>query len=142
VAGAVGLAAALRAAAVERSETAHRVQTLRDGLGSGLRERVEGLRTTAPLNGALPGHCHVVIRGVEAEELLLLLDREGLCASAGSACASGALEPSGVLAAMGVPIDEARGALRLSLGYSSSAADIEAALEIIPAAVERLRAAG
>jgi cysteine desulfurase len=76
---------------------------------------------------------------VESEALLFLLDEAGVCASAGSACASGALEPSHVLLAMGVPEDEALSALRLSLGWCSTDADVDAALEVIPAAVERLR---
>jgi cysteine desulfurase len=77
--------------------------------------------------------------GVENEALLVLLDEAGLCASAGSACASGALEPSHVLAAMGVPAAEAIGAVRFSLGATTTSDDIDLALKVVPDAVARLR---
>ncbi len=77
-----------------------------------------------------------------SEELLVLLDRAGIAASAGSACASGALHVSPVLLAMGVTPERANGALRLSLGWTSTAADVDRALEVIPAAVTRLRGNG
>jgi cysteine desulfurase len=89
----------------------------------------------------LVNNCHLAFPGVEAEALLLLLDRDGVCASAGSSCASGALEPSHVLSAMGVPRARALGALRLSLGATSTDADVDLALAAVPPAVERLRAA-
>jgi cysteine desulfurase len=81
----------------------------------------------------------VCIEGVEGEALLFLLDEAGIEASAGSACAAGALDPSHVLAAMGVPRALARGALRLSLGHDSTDEDVDRALAVIPEAVERLR---
>ena len=81
------------------------------------------------------------IPGVEGESLLFLLDDAGIEASAGSACAAGALDPSHVLAAMGVPRDLARGALRLSLGHTTTDADVDRALAAIPAAVAQLRSA-
>jgi cysteine desulfurase len=76
---------------------------------------------------------------VESEALLVLLDDAGVCASAGSACASGALEPSHVLMAMGVPRAEARSGLRLSLGVTTTDADVDLALKVVPDAVARLR---
>jgi cysteine desulfurase len=87
----------------------------------------------------LPNNCHVGFPGVESEALLLLLDREGVCAAAGSACASGAMEPSHVLLAMGLAPDVARGSIRLTLGWSTTAAEVEEALAVIPGAVEQLR---
>jgi cysteine desulfurase len=84
---------------------------------------------------------HVRVDGVESEALVFALDQLGVCASAGSACASGALEPSHVLAAMGVAAESARGALRLSLGWSTRDADVDAALVAIPKAIEDLRGA-
>ena len=78
--------------------------------------------------------------GIESESLLFLLERSGVCASAASSCASGAMEPSHVLAAMGIAPDLARGSLRLSLGWSSTDDDVDAALAAVPAAVDRLRA--
>ena len=80
--------------------------------------------------------------GLEAEALLFLLDAAGLRASAASSCSSGAQDPSHVLAAMGVDRMVAQGSLRLSLGHTSTDADVDAAIEIIPPAVERLRAHG
>jgi cysteine desulfurase len=88
----------------------------------------------------LPGSLHVCLPGVESEALLFLLDEAGVCASAASACASGAQQASHVLAAMGVPAERSRGALRLSLGWSSVDADVDHALRAIPASVARLRA--
>jgi cysteine desulfurase len=82
----------------------------------------------------------VSFEGVESESLLVLLDAAGVYASAGSACASGAVDPSHVLAAMGLSRDRAVGSLRLSLGPTSTDADVDLALEAIPAAVARVRA--
>jgi cysteine desulfurase len=88
----------------------------------------------------LPGTLNMSFRGLEAESLILALDLKGIGASAGSACTSGSLEPSYVVTAMGVPTEWALGALRCSLGRSTSAADIDYVLEVLPAAVGRIRA--
>ncbi|HVM40673.1 MAG TPA: aminotransferase class V-fold PLP-dependent enzyme, partial [Acidimicrobiia bacterium] len=85
------------------------------------------------------GNVHVGFPGVEAEALLLMLDREGVCAAAGSSCQSGSMDPSHVLTAMGVDRERALSSVRLSLGWPSTAADVDRALEVIPAAVDRLR---
>ena len=85
------------------------------------------------------GSAHVCIPGIESEALLFLLDEADVCASAASACASGAMEPSHVLAAMGVDRSLALGALRLSLGHTTTAADVDRAVEVISGAVARLR---
>jgi cysteine desulfurase len=87
----------------------------------------------------IAGSAHVCFEGVESEALLFLLDRAGVCASAASACASGAMDPSHVLAAMGVPKELAAGSIRFSLGWSTSDADIDHALTAVPAAVRKLR---
>ncbi len=140
VAGAVGLARALRLAAAERSETVRRVGALRDRLAAGLAEAVPGLhRTVPPGVEVLPGHLHLCLRGIEREELLLALSERGVCASGGSSCASGALEASYVLAAMGVPEELARGAIRFTLGHDTTEADIARALAIVPVVVASLR---
>ena len=142
VAGVVGFAAALAAVLAEREATAARVRALRDRLADGLRAAVPGATETGPDRaGRLPGTLHLCLPGVESEALLFLLDEAGVCASAASACASGAHQASHVLAAMGVPADAARGALRLSLGWPSTDADVDHALAAVPAAVARLRAA-
>jgi cysteine desulfurase len=142
VVGAVGLAVALRLAAAERSETVRRVAALRDRLAAGLSETVPGLhRTVPPGVDVLPGHLHLCLRGIEREELLLALSERGVCASGGSSCASGALEASYVLAAMGVPDDLARGAVRFTLGHDSTGADVARALAVVPEVVDSLRRA-
>ena len=113
-----------------------------------LRDRMESaaiLRLGAKANGAgaprVPNTTNLSFPGIEAEALLLLLEREGICASSGSACSTGSLEPSHVLTAMGVNRSDALGALRLSLGRDSTAADVAHLLAILPALVERLRGA-
>jgi len=138
VAGIVGMAAALQATVGERETACERVRLLRDRLLAGLLARTPGAHETAPGRDKAPGHCHLVVDGVESEALLVLLDSYGVAASAGSACASGALDPSHVLVAMGYSRREALGALRLTLGHSSTEADVELALQAVPAAVARL----
>jgi cysteine desulfurase len=139
VGAAVGLAVALRLAADEREAEGARVGGLRDRLADGLLAAVEDTVESAPRDRVLPGHCHLRFGGIEQEELLVLLDAEGICASAGAACASGALEPSHVLRAMGVADAEARGAVRFTLGWSTGEADVGRALDVVPGAVSRLR---
>jgi len=140
VVGAVGLATALRLAALERDEAAARVAALRDRLADGLMAAVDGAERTVPAGVAvLPGHLHLCLPGVEREELLVALGAEGVCASGGSSCASGALEPSHVLAAMGVAPDLARGAIRFTLGYGTGDADVDRVLHVVPAVVAALR---
>ncbi|HLM28431.1 MAG TPA: cysteine desulfurase family protein [Acidimicrobiales bacterium] len=153
VAGIVGMAAALRAAAAGRRATTGRVAALRERLASGLLAAIPGavetsvsaISATHESGGTagrrLPGTLHLCIPGIESEALLFLLDEAGVCASAASACASGAQQASHVLAAMGVTPALGSGALRLSLGWTSTAADVDRALDVIPPAVARLRGA-
>ena len=146
VAGAMALAVAARLAAEGRGAFVARVAPLRDRLADGLCATIDGVIEPArPANGdrsgLAPGIVQVCIAGVEGEALLFLLDEAGVDASAGSACAAGALDPSHVLAAMGVPAEMARGALRLSLGHTTTDSDVDRALEVIPAAVAQLRSA-
>ena len=139
VAGIAGMAAAAQATVRERQSTVARVGALRDRLADGLLRAIPGAVETGARDRRVAGSCHLRIPGVESEALLFLLDEAGVCASAGSACASGALEPSHVLLAMGVSGDDALSALRLSLGWCSTDADVDTALEVVPAAVARLR---
>jgi cysteine desulfurase len=139
VAGIVGFAAALRATRSELAVKVPRVTALRDRLVDGLLRSVDGVVETVPRDRRIAGNAHVCIEGVESESLLYLLEKAGVCASAASACASGALDPSHVLAAMGVPKELAAGALRLSLGWSSTDADVDRVLDALPAAVIQLR---
>jgi cysteine desulfurase len=94
-----------------------------------------------PRSYKVAGAAHVCIEGVENEALLYLLDEAGLCASAAAACAAGAMEPSHVLAAMGVPRERAMGALRLTLGRTTTDADVDRGIEAVVGAVRRLRGA-
>jgi len=139
VAGAVGLAASLAAVAREREAESARVGALRDRLADGLLHAVPAVTEAADRKFVLPGHCHLCFAGVDREELVVLLDEAGVCVSGGAACASGALEPSHVLAAMGVPAPIARGSIRFSLGHTTAAEDVERALAVVPEAVARLR---
>jgi cysteine desulfurase len=139
VAGIVGLAAALKATTDQREESARRASALRDRLLAGLLQSVPEAYETAAGQAKAPGHCHLLIDRVESEALLVLLDREGVYASAGSACASGAMEPSHVLTAMGYEPAQALGALRLTLGHGTADQDVDLALRVVPAAVARLR---
>ena len=142
VAGIAGFAAALTATRAGRVETAERVRALRDRLAGGLLAAIPGATETGvERSGRLPGLVHLSLPGIESEPLLFLLDEAGVCASAASACASGAQTRSHVLAAMGIVPDRAAGALRLSLGWPSTDADVDHALAVIPGAVARLRRA-
>lgn len=151
VAGIVATAAALRATAEARESEVQRVAELKQRLVStvlgALDDVIETVPSASPQSGRLavsgdasvPGVAHLCIGGVESEALLFLLDEAGVCASAASACASGALETSHVLRAMGVDARLARGALRLSFGHSTTQADVDHAARAISAAVKRLR---
>jgi len=119
-----------------------RIERLRNRLVDELIARVPGTLETVPRSDKVAGSAHVCFEGVDSESLLFLADQGGVCASAASACASGAMEPSHVLAAMGVPRSHASGAIRLTLGYSSTDADVDLALEVLPASVERIRGRG
>ncbi len=139
VAGAVALGVAAELTDSARAEVLPRVGALRDRLVDGLVASVPGLTETTARSSKVPGNAHVCIEGIESEELLVLLDQAGVCASAGSACASGAAHASPVLLAMGIPKERALGSLRLTLGASSTDADVDLALGAIPGAIERLR---
>jgi cysteine desulfurase len=135
----VGFGKAVAIRARDMAEEAPRVTTLRDRLWDGVRARVEDVRLNGPPTQRLPGTVNMSFRGIEAESLILALDLKGIGASAGSACTSGSLEPSYVVTAMGVPTEWALGALRCSLGRSTTAEEIDRVLEVLPAVVERIR---
>ena len=136
----VGLGEAARLVMADRSATLQRVGALRDRLEAGLLAAVSGSHTTVPVGTSrTPAVAHLWFDGIESESLLFLMERDGISASAGSSCASGAQEPSHVLAAMGVGRGSALGSLRLSLGHASDDGDVDHALAVIPSAVSRLR---
>ncbi len=137
VAGIVSMALAATLCSQRRDNV--RIAALRDRLVDGLVAAIEGCSETSPRTVKVAGNAHVCIEGVVSEELLVVLDQLGICASAGSACASGALHLSPVLMAMGVPVVRSAGALRLTLGATTTEFDIDAALVAIPQAVARLR---
>jgi cysteine desulfurase len=119
-----------------------RLRALRDRLVSGVLAEIDDV----VLNGAsdprrLPGNAHFTFRGCEGDALLMLLDANGIECSTGSACTAGVPQPSHVLMAMGADAATARGSLRLSLGHTSVDADVDAALQVLPAAVARARRA-
>ena len=140
IVGAVGLATALRLADAERVWATKFVGALRDALADGLLAAIRGVhRTIAVSVPTLPGHLHLCFEGLEREDLLVVFGRAGLSASGGSSSASGALEQSAVLAAMGVDTELARGAIRFTLGHDTTEADVARALSLVPTLVQTLR---
>ncbi|MCL5676843.1 MAG: cysteine desulfurase NifS [Firmicutes bacterium] len=139
VPGVVGLAKAAELARAELPQRAEQARTLRRRLWEGIKERVPDVSLNGPPELRLPGNLSLNVHGVEGETLLLNLDRKGIALSAGSACTAGALEPSHVLKAMGVPVAVAMGALRFSLGRGNTKEDVNYVLEQLPPAVAKLR---
>ena len=135
VAGAVGLATALELAESERPAFAARVGALRDRLEAALVARVPELRVNGRGTARLPNNLSLSFAGIDAEPLLIRLDLEGVAASAGSACAAGSLEPSHVIAALEPPERMARGTVRLSLGRTTTGAEVDRVASLIPAIV-------
>ena len=142
VAGAAAFAAAAEAAEAERGEAMARIGALRDRLEAGLRDAVPGLVVNAANAPRLPTVCNLSVPGADPEALLMGLDLEGIAASSGSACSSGAVEPSHVLTAMGIVPELAGPSVRFSLGWTTTEAEIERVLRVFPRVVERARAAG
>lgn len=141
VAGIVAFEAALRETDESRAAENARLANLRDRLVDGLCDLVDGVHETVARERKIAGSAHVCFEGIESESLLYLLDEADVCASAASACASGAMEPSHVLSAMGVDRTLAAGALRMSLGYTTTVGDVDRAVDVVAEAVGRLRAA-
>lgn len=139
VGGIVALAAALALTDSTRADEVARLGSLRDRLVDEIIARVPGVIETVPRAHKVAGIAHVCVQGVENEALLYKLDVAGVCASAASACAAGAMEPSHVLAAMGVPNELASGALRLSLGTTTTAAEVDHAVSVVADAIAQLR---
>ncbi len=138
----VGLATATTVAVARRKQTADRVAALRDELVAGVRARLpDAVHNGDPVD-RLPGNAHFGFPDCEGDSLLMLLDAQGVEVSTGSACSSGVARPSHVLVAMGQDELQARGSLRFSLGHSSTAADVEELLAVLPAVVERARRVG
>jgi cysteine desulfurase len=139
VAGAIALGRATQLAVAEQASVAERLCALRNQLASRLRSAVPDIVINAEESERAPHLLSVAVQGADSEALLMHLDLAGVAASSGSACSTGAVEPSHVLVAMGVPRDLALGTIRFSLGRESSAADVERAAEVFPAVVEKVR---
>src|SRR5438445_253748 len=137
----VGLGKAVEVRARDMGMEAERLAGLRDRLWNGLRERVPDVRLSGHPVQRLPGTASLLFRHVESESIVLGLDLKGVGVSAGSACTSGNVEPSHVLVAMGVALDWAMGAVRCSLGRSTSAEDIDYVIECVEPLVRKLRQA-
>jgi len=138
VAGIVGMSVALKEACANIDERTKRLTKMRDRLIDGAlkmeRSRLNGDRVKR-----LPGNVNMCFEGIEGESLLLMLDLKGVCASSGSACTSGSLDPSHVLLAIGLPHEIAHGSLRLSFSEQNTEEDIDYILDVLPKIVERLR---
>ncbi|MDD6728575.1 MAG: cysteine desulfurase NifS [Eubacteriales bacterium] len=134
----VGMAAALKDAVASLDENAKKVTAMRDRLIDGLKG-IERSRINGDMDSRLPGTLNMCFEGIEGESLLLLLDQKGICASSGSACTSGSLDPSHVLLAIGVPVEIAHGSLRLSISEYNTMEEMDYIVETVPQVVKYLR---
>ena len=140
IAAVVGLGKAIELATKDLEGHMERLSALRDKLIDGILERVPYSYLNGPRGDKrLPGNANVRFTYIEAESILLSLDFEGICASSGSACTSGSLDPSHVLLAIGLPHELAHGSLRLTLGDGSTEEDVDYVLEVLPAIIQRIR---
>lgn len=142
VAGAAAFAVAAELAEAERASEADRLAALRDGLADGIRVRLPAVEVLGDPRERVPGNLHLLFPGAAGETLLFLLDRAGIAVSTGSACQAGVPEPSHVVLALGRTEREARSVLRVTLGRTTGADDVEALLTALPEAYERALAAG
>lgn len=139
VAAIVGLAEAMKTACSSIEERSRRLSAMRDRLIDGVL-KIERSRLNGDPVKRLPGNANFCFEGIEGESLLLLLDMAGICASSGSACTSGSLDPSHVLLAIGLPHEIAHGSIRLSFSDQNTEEDVDYILETLPGVVKRLRA--
>ncbi len=139
VPGIVGFGKAAALAKETLQERMERESALRDHLIDSVLAKIPHSRLNGPRDDRLPGSAHFCFRDIEGESLLILLDQKGICGSTGSACASGDTEPSHVLLAIGLPREEARGSLRLTLSDENTMEEIDRTVEALAEIVERLR---
>jgi len=140
IAGIVGTAEALKLSCMEIDAESARLTKLRDRLIDGILENISYTRLNGSRTERLPSNVNVSVEFIEGESLILLLDLNGICASSGSACTTGSLDPSHVLLALGLKHEVAHGSLRLSLGRDTTEKDVDYILEVLPKVVDRLRA--
>jgi cysteine desulfurase len=138
--GIVGLGKAAELALLHMNDEVTRVAALRDRLEKGLLQRIPNCFVTGNPWDRLPNTANIAFEFIEGEGILLLMNREGIAASSGSACTSGSLEPSHVLRAMKIPYTAAHGAIRFSFSRDNTDADVDRVLEVMPGIVEKLRA--
>ena len=135
----IGLGEAARLAAAHMEDERTRVARLRDRLESGLLAAIPDCRVNGDTENRLPNTSNIAFKNVEGEAILLMLDQLGICASSGSACTSGSLEPSHVLRAMGVPFTYAHGSVRFSLSRYTTEEEVDFTLRHVPSVIETLR---
>jgi cysteine desulfurase len=138
-AGIVGLGKAIGLATADIEGHNRRIRALRDRLLKGIQQKIPHTHLNGHPEKRLPGNINISFEFIEGESILLWLDDEGICASTGSACTSGSLEPSHVLLATGLPVEISHGSLRLTLGTVNTDADVDYVLEVLPKIVSRLR---
>ena len=139
IAGIVGLGSAIERATADIEGHNLRIRSMRDRLLHGILTKIPATRLNGHPEKRLPGNINVSFEFIEGESVLLWLDDEGICASTGSACTSGSLEPSHVLLATGLPVEISHGSLRLTLGDVNTEQDVDFVLEVLPKVVSRLR---
>ena len=139
IAGIVGLGKAIELATADIPGHNATIKAMRDRLIKGVLEKIPNSRLNGHPEKRLPGNFNVSFEFIEGESMLLWLDDEGVCASTGSACTSGSLEPSHVLLATGLPIEISHGSLRLTLGDANREGDVDFVLDILPKVVQKLR---
>jgi cysteine desulfurase len=139
VPGIVGMAKAVELAMKEMKERAEHAKRLRDRLIESFLKRVDDIILNGHPQKRLPNNCHFIVRYIEGEALLMALDQKGIEVATGSACSSGSLEPSHVLTAIGIPVVDARGSIRITLGRLTTDEDIDYVIEVFPKVVKELR---
>ena len=139
IAGIVGLGKAIEMATADITGHNEKIRSMRDRLIKGMLETIPNARLNGHPEKRLAGNVNVSFEFIEGESMLLWLDDEGICASTGSACTSGSLEPSHVLLATGLPVEISHGSLRLTLGDANTEGDVDFVLEILPKVVTKLR---
>lgn len=139
VIGIVAIGKAAEMAMAEIDEVTAKLTYLRDKLINSLLSKIDYARLNGHPVDRLPGNVNISFEFIEGESMLLLLDNYGICASSGSACTSGSLDPSHVLLAIGLPHEKAHGSLRISLGYQNTEEQVDKLIEVLPPIVQRLR---
>jgi cysteine desulfurase len=140
VASIVGFGRAAELAMSSHKDENTRIRALRDKLENGILRGIDGTFRNGAKEPRLPNTANISFDGIEAEGILLMLDQVGVCASSGSACTSGSLDPSHVLMAMGCSVARARGSVRFSLGIYNTEAEVDYVLEKLPPIIASLRA--